>query len=541
MGPHTMQIKMMCRRRFRLRSLTLAPILNLTLTLAANAQPAAALKAAAALGGLERIQALKNIRLIGYGQYGYMFGGGNITGDPNAPMKFEAANNLERIYDLEHGRYQQLERRNYLFPFAIPAGHDYHLNDNRFDGEIPFDVLPSGTPQRVYSWFEDAHAVDGVHMRRMWSIVNPIAAVRVALDPKSKVTARLEPGLTILDIIMKQGDKFSLAINRTTNLPAWVRWTNPQHNLGQVAFTTHYTGYTPHEGFLLPLGYETNMDWRNIPYLKIYVDAYRFDGPIPDLAAPDTVRNAPDPIPASDIKSTPIAKGIWRLNSGTTVFEFADHLTLFELMQSVRPAQATLDFANAMIPGKRVTQVIVSHNHFDHANGLRLAVAEGIALISRRANEGILREQIAHPAPDYPDALAKHPRPMKFIPVDEHLRLSDKAMTIDVYWSRNSTHTADSVFAYAPEAKVIAEGDMATAAYDYQFWPDNYMDAVEYYKLDVAFLSPVHAVWQPDVLPQAKVLEMIKGGVERTRARCAAELAKGNYFPGCPVQTKRYQ
>jgi hypothetical protein len=144
----------------------------------------AAQKAAAAMGGLDRIQALKNIRLIGYGQYGYMFGGGNITGDANAPMKFEAANNLERVWDLEHGRYQQLERRNYLFPFAIPAGHDYHLNDNRFDGEVPYDILPSGAAQRVYSWFEDAHAVDGVHMRRMWSIVNPIAAVRVALDPR---------------------------------------------------------------------------------------------------------------------------------------------------------------------------------------------------------------------------------------------------------------------------------------------------------------------------------------------------------------------
>ena len=516
--------------------------LSLLLPVAGIAQPRQlAEKAAAALGGLDRIQKLKNIRLIGYGQYGYMFGGGNITGDPNAPMKFEAANALQRVYDLEHGRYQQIERRNYLFPFLIAAGHDYHPVDWRLDGDVPYDVLPSGAAQRVYSWFEDAHSVDGLHMRRMWSIVNPIAAVRVALDPQSKVSEeRPTAGPTVLDITMKEGDRFSVAIDRTTNLPAWVRWINPQRNLGQVAMTTYYTGYTPHEGFLLPLGYETNLDWRNIPYLKIYVDAYAFDGTIPDLAAPAAVRAAPDPMPAADIKATPIAKGIWRLNSGTTVFEFADHLTLFELMQSVRPAQATLDFANAMVPGKAVTQLIVSHNHFDHSNGIRQAVAEGIAIISRRGNEGILREQVAHAAPDYPDALARRPRPMKFIPVDEHLQLADKTMTVDVYWSRNTTHTADSVFAYAPAAKVIAEGDMATAAYDYQFWPDNYLDALEYYKLDVEFLSPVHAVWTPDVLPEARVLELIKGGVERTRARCAAELAKGNYFPGCPVQSKRY-
>jgi hypothetical protein len=33
---------------------------------------------------------------------------------------------------------------------------------------------------------------------------------------------------------------------------------------------------------------------------------------------------------------------------------------------------------------------------------------------------------------------------------------------------------------------------------------------------------------------------MIRGGVQRARERCAAELAKGNYFPGCPIQSRRY-
>ena len=137
----------------------------------------------------------------------------------------------------------------------------------------------------------------------------PIAAVRVALDPGSKVSqGRAEGGLSVFDVVMKEGDHFSLAIDPATHLPAWVRWTNPQRNLGQVTMTTHYTGYTPHEGFLLPLGYITNLDWRNIPYLKIYVDAYVFDGQIPDLAAPAAVRAAPEPKPATDIKATPMPR-----------------------------------------------------------------------------------------------------------------------------------------------------------------------------------------------------------------------------------------
>jgi len=64
--------------------------------------------AAQALGGGDRVMGVRNITLIGYGQYAYMFGGGNISADPAAPQKLEAANELRRIYDLEHGRFAQL-------------------------------------------------------------------------------------------------------------------------------------------------------------------------------------------------------------------------------------------------------------------------------------------------------------------------------------------------------------------------------------------------------------------------------------------------
>ena len=67
-----------------------------------------------------------------------------------------------------------------------------------------------------------------------------------------------------------------------------------------------------------------------------------------------------------------------------------------------------------------------------------------------------------HAAPDYSDDLAKSPKPLKFVPVNEKLHLSDDAMTLDVCWVRNNTHMADAVFAYAPTRKVIIEGDIAT-------------------------------------------------------------------------------
>ncbi len=534
----------MTARKFFALSVLLGALCTANCLAQGSASQQAVIAAANALGGLERIQQLKNITLMGYGQYAYVYGAGNITGSANAPMKYEAANDLRRVYDVEHDRYQQLERRYELFPFALASGHDYHLTNEILDGDIAYNIAPSGVASRIYRWKDDAHQLDGVHMRRMWALNNPATLIHAALDPNTQLSPlRTEGGLILIDMTLQQGDHLTLSLDKRTHLPSWVRWTNPESNFGQLTLTTYFTGYTPHDGLLLPLGYLTRIDWRNVDYLKIYVDAYVINGQIADLAAPESVRRAPEPVAVPNpVKAVAIDKGIWRLSNGSTLFEFADHLAIFDLENNQFTAQAALDFAQTLVPGKRVTQLIASHSHTDHMGGLRLAVAEGLTVISRRGNEAVFREMLAHPAPDFPDKLALHPQPLKFVPVDEHLQLKDAAMTVDLYWARANTHMADAIFAYAPSAKLIAEGDIATAALEYQWWPDNYQDSLDYYGLEVALLSPIHALSPelPGVLTQAQVLDAIKGGVQRARARCAAELLKGNYFPGCPVQSKRY-
>src|SRR5215470_4600492 len=104
--------------------------------------------AAKALGGVEKIQAVKNITLHGYAQYAYQMGGGRISASPDAPEKYMAANDLTRVYDLEHDRFEIRERRNMLFPFLAPFGHSFALNENMLDGDIAFD-LNNGMAQRV--------------------------------------------------------------------------------------------------------------------------------------------------------------------------------------------------------------------------------------------------------------------------------------------------------------------------------------------------------------------------------------------------------
>ena len=69
---------------------------------------------------------------------------------------------------------------------------------------------------------------------------------------------------------------------------------------------------------------------------------------------------------------------------------------------------------------------------------------------------------VARPAPNFPDALARNPQPLKFVPVDEQLALDDGTMRVDVYHAVGHLHMAEAVFAYIPGPRIFLEGDFTT-------------------------------------------------------------------------------
>jgi glyoxylase-like metal-dependent hydrolase (beta-lactamase superfamily II) len=216
------------------------------------------------------------------------------------------------------------------------------------------------------------------------------------------------------------------------------------------------------------------------------------------------------------------------------VIEFADHMTLFEVGGGAERVAAVIKAARQIVPSKPVTEVIVSHHHFDHTAGLRQAVAEGLTVISRRDNGVIFREMTSRATPNFPDALGRNPKPLKFVPVDDHLQLKDATMTVDIYHVMANNHMADAVFAYIPEHKAMIEGDIATAAEDLQWWGDSWLDNINYRNIDVQLNVPVHM----DVMTRDQVIKMVTPGIQRVKEFCAQHLAKGNYFQGCPAQVR---
>ena len=105
--------------------------------------------AAEALGGLERIRSVKTLTLYGYGDYAYQFGGGNVTASLHAAQRFQAAHDLRRVFDFDNDRFQQKERRNMSFTFALAALTSWAPYNQILDGDLAFDIGPDGKAGRI--------------------------------------------------------------------------------------------------------------------------------------------------------------------------------------------------------------------------------------------------------------------------------------------------------------------------------------------------------------------------------------------------------
>jgi glyoxylase-like metal-dependent hydrolase (beta-lactamase superfamily II) len=490
-----------------LRAFGLAGVWFVLTAAAAGAQAPAARQvleeAAAAMGGLQRLQRLDNLVMTGFGQYLNQQGGSAPSPDPRAPVKWTVAHDAERVFDLKNERALNSDRRGSLFPFAI---------------ERP--------------WDRTSQVQTGVA-----ALDHPVPALLAALEVDKRLgPVSLEGGLTVVPFTVAEGSTLWLALDPVTKLPAWVRSIGASTTLGDLTTTTYFTGYLPFGDLRLPVGLTTAMDWRDLTSMTFHVDSYRIDvANLPDFPAPAA---RPAQGGARRAEATKVADKVWDVRiggNGGAVIEFTDHLVMFEAYNNESDTFARLDLADTLVPGKKVTHVIVSHHHFDHSGGLRAAVSRGLTIIARRGNEGIFREMVARPAPNFPDALARNPQPLKFLPVDEHLALDDGTMRVDVYHAVGHLHMAEAVFAYVPGPRIFLEGDFSTHDWDWHWWGGAYLDSVERYGLDPALNIPVHGI----VTTFDETIAAIEEQVERARGYCTQQARAGVYPAGCPVQYSR--
>jgi hypothetical protein len=441
--------------------------------------------AAAALGGKDRILAARTLVIEGEGPAPNL--GQNTVPDGELPVW--KVTEYKRAIDLANGRtrMQQLRTAQFLF-----AGATTQRQNQGVDGDVAYNVGQDGKATRA----GDAAARD----RRIEMLHHPIVIVRAALDPAAKVTnLRQQGNEQLVDVTTAKGDALTLTIDNSTKLPSRVTSMSDNANMGDVAIVTTFSGYEDVNGLKLPRRLTTNID--KFLQFDLNVSRNAVDADAGDLAAPADVKAAPAPVPpAMVVTAEPVAKGIWWLagsgNHRSIVFEFDDHLVLFEVPLNETRSKAVIDKARTL-SAKPLTHAIVSHHHFDHSGGLRVAVAEGLTIITYRGNQAFFADLLARKHTIVPDELEKSPKAARFEFVDDEMTLKDKSMEVRLYHLLDNPREGTNLFAYVPRDRILVQADFYDSAWQQHLWGENVLWNIEHRKLKVDKDVPVHGAIEP--------------------------------------------
>ena len=118
------------------------------------------------------------------------------------------------------------------------------------------------------------------------------------------------------------------------------------------------------------------------------------------------------------------------------------------------------------MPGKPIRFVVNCHQHFDHAGGLRAAVAEGATIVTQAANVPYFERAFAQPNRIAPDAHgASRASARSFL---RGRRASSTSATarapVEIHRIADSPHSDSFLMVYLPKEKLLIEADAFTPA-----------------------------------------------------------------------------
>jgi glyoxylase-like metal-dependent hydrolase (beta-lactamase superfamily II) len=443
-----------------------------------------------ALGGRNRVEAVKTLTIEGEG-INYNLG---QDMQPEADTQQFAVSPYTRRIDIANSRQRVEQTRTPKFAFF--QGPQAQTQIQGLDGAIAFNVNPKGEPSRAAAQAERDRHIDLYH--------HPLTLLRSTMDPKTTVTNVRQVGTTRqADITTAAGPVVTLTIDAAGRpLSASTRAAHP--NLGDVIMLTTFEDYQDVGGLRLPAHLTTKVD--DFTTGMIHADRQAIDTDVGDLAAPAAVAGARPAAPPITVTAASIGKGVWLMGGGShhsALVEFSDHLMLIDAPQSEARTLAVIAKAKETVPNKPLTQLVTTHHHFDHTAGIRAAIAEGTDVITHAGNKDWVERMASRPHTIQPDTLAKKTTRLVVETVDDQREIKDQTQAVQIYHVAGNPHSDTMLMVYVPRDRLLIEVDAFGAGSAVNPYAANLLENIQKRKLRVDRIIPLHG-------PVVKMAELEK-------------------------------
>ena len=279
--------------------------------------------------------------------------------------------------------------------------------------------------------------------------------------------------------------------------------------LGDTKLEADYDNYKDPDLSDIPFPFHIVQKLGGFPILDLGVTNARMYNPYVVVPIPDNVEQAysassADPQSTIDIQKA--GTGVYFVTGAShnsVAVEFRNYVAVIESPVGDNRAVPMFDAIRKQFPNKRIKYVINTHHHFDHAGGLRDAVAEGATILTYRDNKPYYERILSNRhtiSPDRLERIASSRKPSLEAVLDKRV-LSDGTQTLELYKIQGSSHADPMLIAYLPHDKLLVEADIwnppaqtnalppaGTAAAE----PLNLWNNIQRLKLDVAQIAPLH-------------------------------------------------
>lgn len=235
------------------------------------------------------------------------------------------------------------------------------------------------------------------------------------------------------------------------------------------------------------------------PVLDINVSQVKVNQPV-DLAIPADIKA--NPSPAVAVTSSEIAPGVHYLQGGThhsLAIEQKDHIVVVEAPLNEARSLAVIAKVKELIPGKPITHLVNSHQHFDHSGGLRTYADAGVTIVTHELNKPFYEKAWQQARTLNPDKLASSKKAAKFQTFKDKLVLNDGQRPIEIHTLQGNGHNDAFAVVYLPKEKILIEADAFTppapnapAPTSVNPFAKNLYENISRLKLDVAQIAPLH-------------------------------------------------